>query len=92
MKVPQLFVPTRWLSKSAMIYSMLENKEHIDEMVAEIGIDPDMDSLAEHVLTDQQWELMQVCLLHLFISFISLSHLLSVFYCLGSFCHSSSAC
>lgn len=60
MRMPQLFVKTRWLSKAALIDSMLKNKETLTKMFSEIGIDPDMQVLDGHEITAAQWQLLQV--------------------------------
>ena len=60
MRMPQLFVKTRWRSKAALIESMLKNKETLTKMFSEIGIDPDMQVLDGHEITAAQWQLLQV--------------------------------
>ena len=61
MHVPKLFVRTRWHSKYLMIQSLVQNKELLRAMFdLTLQGDESCKALLGHILTDAEWEILEV--------------------------------
>ena len=57
MRMPSLFVRTRWQSKADMCESLLANKQNLLELYAQVGVNAEVDVLANH---DRDWDILSV--------------------------------